>query len=197
MNSYFVRWVVFVPLFLLVAAPAGSQTAEETETVFWQSVECESAGQVGAYLEVYPQGAYVAEAWACLEGQVGLDRAARILVQQGLATLEYTVGAADGLFGPSTRAALRQWQTGKGVAATGYLTREQAETLMAAGTGHRSRAARARRGPPPGAGSGSPGGGEAAESRGRKTATSGGPSGKRGRVRGDGTRLCQAPSRFP
>lgn len=133
MNSYFVRWVVFVPLFLLVAAPAGSQTAEETETVFWQSVECESAGQVGAYLEVYPQGAYVAEAWACLEGQVGLDRAARILVQQGLATLEYTVGAADGLFGPSTRAALRQWQAGKGVAATGYLTREQAETLMAQG----------------------------------------------------------------
>ena len=133
MNSYFVRWVVFVPLFLLVAAPAGSQTAKETETVFWQSVECESAGQVGAYLEVYPQGAYVAEAWACLEGQVGLDRAARILVQQGLAELEYTVGAADGLFGPSTRAALRQWQTGKGFTATGYLTQAQAETLMAQG----------------------------------------------------------------
>ncbi len=133
MNSYFVRWVVFVPLFLLVAAPAGSQTDEEIEKVFWQSVECESARQVELYLEMYPEGAYVAEAWACLEEQLGLDRAARILVQQGLTTLEYTVGAADGLFGPSTRAALRQWQVGKGFAATGYLTQEQAETLMARG----------------------------------------------------------------
>ncbi len=125
-----VRGAVLLFLFVL-PSPLGAQ--DEKETVFWESVECESAGQVGAYLEVYPQGAYVAEAWACLEGQVGLDRAARILVQQGLATLEYTVGAADGLFGPSTRAALRQWQAGKGVAATGYLTQEQADTLMAAG----------------------------------------------------------------
>ena len=75
----------------------------------------------------------MAEAQACLEQQLGLNRAARILVQRGLAALDYEVGAADGLFGPSTRAALRQWQREKGFAATGYLTREQADTLIAQG----------------------------------------------------------------
>ncbi len=120
-------------LFLVQAGLAIGQTDEEIETVFWQSVECKSARQVQAYFEVYPMGRYLAEAWACLEGQLGLDRAERILVQQGLATLEYEVGAADGLFGPATRRALRAWQTGKGFTATGYLTREQADTLIAQG----------------------------------------------------------------
>ena len=125
-----VRGVGLLFLFVL-PAPVGAQ--DETETVFWQSVECASPGQVEVYLEVYPEGAYVGEARACLEGQLGLDRAARRLVQQGLAALDYTGGAADGLFGPATRTALRQWQRGKGFAATGYLTREQAAALMAQG----------------------------------------------------------------
>jgi len=103
------------------------------EMLFWESVECESRLQVQAYLGVYPSGAYVDEARQCLEQQLGLDRAARILVQQGLASLDYPAGIADGLFGPSTRAALRAWQRGKGFAATGYLTRAQADTLIAQG----------------------------------------------------------------
>ncbi len=103
------------------------------EMLFWESVECESRLQVQAYLGVYPSGAYVDEARQCLEQQLDLDRAARILVQQGLASLDYPAGIADGLFGPSTRAALRAWQRGKGFAATGYLTRAQADTLIAQG----------------------------------------------------------------
>lgn len=95
------------------AGPAIGQTDEEIEKVFWESVECKSARQVQVYLEVYPTGRYVAEAHACLEGQLGLDRAEQILVQQGLAALDYSVGAADGLFGPATRKALREWQAGK------------------------------------------------------------------------------------
>ena len=118
---------------LLLGLPAASQGQDATETVFWQSVECESRSQVDVYLEVYPTGAYVAAARACLEEQLGLDRAARRVVQQGLAALDYTGGAPDGLFGPATRTALRQWQAGKGFAATGYLTREQADTLLAQG----------------------------------------------------------------
>ena len=101
-------------LLLMQPGPAPGQTDEEIEQVFWQSVECESARQVQAYLEVYPTGRYLAEAWGCLEGQLGLDRAARILVQQGLAALDYSAGVADGLFGPATRKALRAWQTSKG-----------------------------------------------------------------------------------
>ena len=128
-----VRLGVLGLLLLMQPGPALGQTDAEIETVFWESVECESVREVELYLEIYPTGRYVAEARACQEGQLGLDRAARRLVQQGLAALEYEVGAADGLFGPATRAALRDWQAGKGFAATGYLTQEQAETLMAQG----------------------------------------------------------------
>ena len=95
--------------------------------------ECKSARQVQAYFEVYPTGRYLAEAWACLERQIELDRAERILVQHGLAALDYSPGPADGLFGGATRAAVRQWQRAKGEAVTGYLTRAQADALIAQG----------------------------------------------------------------
>ena len=120
-------------LLLMWPGPATGQTDAEIEEVFWESVECESTGQVELYLEIYPTGRYMAEAHACLEGQLGLDRAAHILVQQGLAALDYEVGAADGLFGPATRRAIQVWQEAKGFVGTGYLTQEQAETLMARG----------------------------------------------------------------
>ena len=120
-------------LLTLLGLPSAIRAQDARETLFWESVVCDREAEVRVYLEVYPAGAYVAEAWACLEEQLGLDRAARILVQQGLASLDYAAGAADGLFGPATRTALRQWQRGKGFAATGYLTREQADTLMAQG----------------------------------------------------------------
>ena len=120
-------------LLLVQPGPVLSQTDEEIEDVFWQSVECKSKRQVQAYLEVYPTGRYLAEAWACQEGQLGLDRAERRLVQHGLAALDYSAGVADGLFGPATRRAIRTWQGAKEFAATGYLTRDQADTLMAQG----------------------------------------------------------------
>ena len=122
-----------VLLFLMPPGRADGQTDEEIEKVFWESVECESARQVQAYLEVYPTGRYVAEAHACLEGQLGLDRVERRLVQQGLTALNYSTGVADGLFGPATRRAIRAWQEAKEFTGTGYLTREQADALIAQG----------------------------------------------------------------
>ena len=121
--------------FLLLMPPglAVGQTDEEIEQVFWESVECTSALQVQAYFEVYPTGRYLAEAHACLEGQLSLERAERILVQRGLAVLDYSPGPADGLFGGATRAAVRQWQRAKGEPVTGYLTRAQADALIAQG----------------------------------------------------------------
>jgi len=112
------------------------QEAREIEDLFWWSVECKSRLQVQAYLETYPTGRYLAEARACLEGQLGLDRAARVLVQQGLSAVGHDPGPADGLFGGArtqTRRAIRAWQAAKGLAETGYLTQEQAETLLAVG----------------------------------------------------------------
>ena len=137
MREYLSGWVLGMSVFLfLVTLPGsavGQTTAREIEELFWESVECKSAGQVGAYLEVYPNGVYVEEARACLEGQLGLDRAAQVLIQQGLTALNYTPGPADGLFGGATREALRQWQRAKGEPVTGYLTRAQAEALVATG----------------------------------------------------------------
>ena len=129
------RSAALVVLLLLPGLAIG-QTAREIETLFWESVECGRASEVQVYLEQYPTGAYVAVARACLEGQLGLDRAARVLVQQGLAAVGQEPGPADGLFGGEgsrTREALRAWQAAKGLAATGYMTGAQAETLMALG----------------------------------------------------------------
>ena len=63
----------------------------------------------------------------------GLTREERLQVQQGLAALGFDTGPADGMFGPRTRSAIREWQQAKGLEASGYLSREEAEVLAAAG----------------------------------------------------------------
>ncbi len=70
---------------------------------------------------------------AAVETTLGLRRQDRVLIQGGLGALKLDAGPADGLFGPKTRAAIRDWQRAKGFAATGYLTKEQSETLVAQG----------------------------------------------------------------
>ncbi len=70
---------------------------------------------------------------AAVEGGLGLKREGKVLVQRGLAAMEYEVGYADGLFGKRTRGAIRKWQEAKGFEGTGYLTGEQAEALKAVG----------------------------------------------------------------
>ena len=120
-------------LLLMLPSPVGAQTEEEVEAAFSRSVACEDAEDMELYLETFPDGAYVTEAAGCLERGSDLDREARITIQQGLASLDFPMGPADGLFGPTTRSALRLWQGQKGFAATGYLTREQADVLIAQG----------------------------------------------------------------
>ena len=62
-----------------------------------------------------------------------LKRDERRNVQRGLASLGFNPGPADGLFGPRTRVAVGAWQEAKGFEASGRLTREQADALMALG----------------------------------------------------------------
>ena len=121
---------------LLWTAPAAGQTAREVEDVFWRDVVCERELEVRAYLETYPDGAYVSEARACLEQGLGLTRMERVAVQRGLAEVGQEPGPADGLFGgpeTKTRRAIRAWQAAKGMDATGYLSREQADILIVTG----------------------------------------------------------------
>ena len=123
-------------LVLLWAAPAAGQTARKVEDVFWRDVVCERELEVRAYLETYPDGAYVSEAWACLEQGLGLTRTERVAVQRGLAEVGQEPGPADGLFGgpeTKTRQAIRAWQAAKGMDVTGYLSREQADILIVTG----------------------------------------------------------------
>jgi len=60
-----------------------------------------------------------------------LTREERVRIQRGLAALGFDTGPPDGMFGPRTRSAIWEWQQAKGLEATGYLTREEAEALAA------------------------------------------------------------------
>ena len=139
----------------------------DAERAFWESADQGgTAADYEAYLDRYPSGAYARLAHnrlarlgdggaispsapvpsgsdhAALESDLGLDRAARVLLQSGLGSLGFDVGPADGAVGPRTRRAISSWQSAKGYEATSYLTGEQAEALIAAGREARDRAER-------------------------------------------------------
>ena len=67
-----------------------------------------------------------------IEESLNLSRRQRRLVQAGLGTTGYSTGRIDGLFGPRTRAAIREWQQAQtDCTATGYLNQRQSDSLMA------------------------------------------------------------------
>ena len=67
-----------------------------------------------------------------IEGALDLTREERRRIQQGLASLGFNPGPADGLFGRDTRKALEKWQSSQKMATTGYLDAETAKTLLGA-----------------------------------------------------------------
>ncbi len=75
------------------------------------------------------------------ETALGLNRDARRLIQMGLASEGFDVGVLDGVFGPVTRSALRDWQAGAGEAVTGRLTAATAAALRTAGEAEERRLA--------------------------------------------------------
>jgi hypothetical protein len=64
-----------------------------------------------------------------LPGEEQMTPAQRRVVQQALAHLGYYDAAADGLFGPETRAAIRRWQHEVHAPMTGHLTADEAGKL--------------------------------------------------------------------
>ena len=69
---------------------------------------------------------------SAVEASLALERSARRLIQQGLRNQGFDPGTPDGLFGPRTRGAIRDWQQSRGASSTGYLTAAQAELLRTA-----------------------------------------------------------------
>ena len=68
---------------------------------------------------------------SAVEASFALDRATRRLIQQRLRNEGFDPGTPDGLFGPRTRAAIREWQQSRGASPTGYLTSADLELLRA------------------------------------------------------------------
>ncbi len=73
--------------------------------------------------------ATAAEDPARVEASLALDRPTRRLIQQRLRNEGFDPGTPDGLFGPRTRAAIRDWQQSRGASPTGYLNNADAEFL--------------------------------------------------------------------
>ena len=65
-----------------------------------------------------------------IEAQLDLDRGQLRRVQTALQELGFYQGGIDGVFGPLSRTALREWQRTQTGVATGYLDGRQAQTLL-------------------------------------------------------------------
>ena len=90
--------------------------------------ECRSrGGGSGCIVRAWGRNGPVVEEW------LGFARATRRLIQQGLGAEGFDAGVADGLFGPRTRAAIRSWQSSRGIRPTGYLNTRAIEALQDAG----------------------------------------------------------------
>ena len=108
-------------------AQAGNQPA--TERTAQPDPE---SGEEALVAEQGPAAEVTVPSPAAAEEALGLGRAARRLIQEGLVAAGFDPGVADGLFGAGTRAALREWQAAQGAAATGYLDAAAATALQAA-----------------------------------------------------------------
>ena len=109
------------------AAYAADQDADSTAVGWAESYGSAAGAQQAALSACSSRGGSgcIVRVWGCngpvVEEGLGLDAAARRRVQEGLRAAGFDPGGADGMFGPGTRAAIRGWQSSRGVRATGYL----------------------------------------------------------------------------
>ena len=109
------------------AAYAADQDANSTAVGWAESYGSAEGARGAALAECGSRGGSgcVVRVWGCngpvVEEGLGLDRAARREIQEGLQAQGFDPGGADGMFGPRTRAAIRSWQSSQGARATGYL----------------------------------------------------------------------------
>ena len=122
------------------AAYAADQDADSTAVGWAESFDSAAGARQAALSECRSRGGgsgCIVRVWGCngpvVEEGLALDRAARRQIQLGLRSAGFDPGGADGLFGPRTRAAIRNWQSSRGGRQTGYLDGPAAEALRTAG----------------------------------------------------------------
>ena len=122
------------------AAYAADQDADSTAVGWAESFDSAAGARQAALSECSSRGGgsgCTVRVWGCngpvVEEELGLNQAARRQIQQGLRSAGFDPGAADGLFGPRTRTAIRSWQLARGVRSTGYLDGPQVEALRSRG----------------------------------------------------------------
>ena len=122
------------------AAYAADQDADSTAVGWAESFDSAAASRQAALSECGSRGGSgcTVRVWGCNapvgEEGLGLNRAARRRIQQGLRAEGFDPGGADGQFGPRTRAAIRNWQSALGTRGTGYLDGPAATALQSAAT---------------------------------------------------------------
>ena len=124
--------------FVRCAAYAADQDAASTAVGWAESFDSAAAARQAALSECGSRGGSgcTVRVWGCNgpagEEGLGLNRATRRRIQQGLRAEGFDPGGADGHFGPRTRAAIRNWQSARGTRGTGYLDGPAATALQSA-----------------------------------------------------------------
>ncbi len=121
--------------------PAGDPTVAA-----WRDAQTQdTADSYRDFLFQYPDSPYAAEARRKLdeiendpvrldrlsEESLNLNRNARRAIQRNLTLLGYNTRGVDGIFGPGSRNAIRNWQQTNGFQQTSFLTREQIDRIDA------------------------------------------------------------------
>ena len=132
----------------IAEAEADAQARRERR-VWKRAQKSNTAEAYRDYLGAYPEGIYRDEALARLDEIEGAERAAaeqarleeieaalnltdqdRLSVEQRLRSLGFVVGPMDGVFDDNTRGAIRDYQSSREIAATGYLDQPTVVTLV-------------------------------------------------------------------
>lgn len=123
------------------AADAAARAAEEDRAAWAAADAAATAEAYESYLGTYPDGRFAMLARAALErlaadperreAAMNLSRSDRRAVQEDLTVLGFDTRGVDGIFGPGTRNAISGWQSGRGLAQTGFIDPDQRALLAA------------------------------------------------------------------
>ncbi|HEV8035637.1 peptidoglycan-binding domain-containing protein [Yoonia sp.] len=128
------------------AVPAPSLPQIEPSLTAWTNAQnANTADSYRDFIFDHPRSPYVEEARSRLdqiendpvrlaqiaEDALNLTRNERRAIQRNLTVLEFDTRGVDGIFGPGTRGAIRNWQQNNGFGQTSYLTTEQINRIDA------------------------------------------------------------------